>query len=109
MFLLGIAVLRQTDRAVSHLMMCPKIPVGDFAIKVVGESVGAKSFLPRFMQADKIGNTKIGVQVGKYEVIQNFEMRSNRITGVDVFNQGDFFEHVLVLVTLVQTAMDNAN
>ena len=88
--------------------MCPEIPVGDLAVEIVRESVGAESLLPGLVEANKIRNAEVGIEVVENEVVENFDVRSDGIGEGNVLDERDLFEDITGLVALMEAAVNDA-
>jgi hypothetical protein len=105
--LLGIAVLREADGTVVNLVMRPEIPVGDLVVELIGEDVGTESFPPRLVQADKVGDAVVGIEVGNDEIVEYFDMGAGRVGEVHILDERGLLQDVPVGLPLVQTTVDD--
>ncbi len=105
--LFRVAVLRQADGAAVHEVMRPEIPVGDFAVEVVGERVGAEATLPGFVKLIEAGDSEVGSEVCEGEIIEDLKMGADRIVEPDILDEGGLFQNVALGIAFVQTAVDD--
>ena len=101
LLLLGVAMLREAYGTAVHLVVRPEIPVGNLAVEVVGERVGAEAFLPGFVKADEVGDAELGVEVGENEVVEYLDVGADRVGAGDVLDECDLFQNVPGLLPFV--------
>ena len=89
LLLLGVAVLREADCAVVDQMVRPEIPVGDLAVEIVGEGVGAEALLPGGMEGDEVVNAEVGREIGQGEIVEDLDVGSDGVGEGDILDEGD--------------------
>ena len=90
-----------------RIFECPEIPVGNFQKEPLVEFRTVERLLPSGMEGNKVGEVVPFAKRIKRQVKQNFDVGAMRIGDADVFNQRDFFQHVLGFIAFMQTAIDN--